>query len=431
MSRTRRGPGWRGWLIGGFAAIIVVVACLWGYSLFTPIDQAEQEQEYTNLETVANAGATLVNNSTLSAQEVVDSLSNNGMIRVTLVAADGSVVADSETDATTMDDHSDRPEIQQALNGEVGRDRRYSSTEHVPYLYVAVPVHYDGQRAALRTSMPLSEVESLAANFRNTGLILLVVAVVLAMVVAWQVFKRTSGPVDRLERVRTDFVANASHELKTPVAGIRLLSESIKTAYQDGDTEIIPVFADRLDKESTRLQNLVTDLLDLSRLEDGEYRARSAETADLCAAVSTCYEAHIRNARDKGLEFRLYDETPEGKECRVKMSAADAMLLVDNLVENAIIYTEKGRVTVRLRDGQDNAVLIVSDTGIGIPAADQERVFERFFRSDKARSREAGGTGLGLSLVKHVVERAKGSITLESSPGKGSTFTVYLPKAKR
>jgi signal transduction histidine kinase len=431
MVKIRRGAGWRSWLVGGFAVVIVVMACLWGYSLFTPIDQAEQEQEYDNLESVANAGATLIENSSLDAQEVVDSLDADGRLRVTLVSSDGSVLADSQADATTMGNHSDRPEIEQALAGEVGRDRRYSDTEQAEYLYVAVPVQYEDQTAALRTSMPLSEVEQLAADFRNTGLALLVVAIALTMVVAWLVFKRTSKPVDRLERVRTDFVANASHELKTPVAGIRLLSESIKTAYQDGDTEMIPVFADRLDKETSRLQNLVTDLLDLSRLEDEQYRTRSAETTDMCSAVSTCYEAHIRNARDKGLDFRLRDETPEGKECRVNMSAADAMLLVDNLVENAIIYTEKGSVTLRLRDGADTAVLIVSDTGIGIPAMDQERVFERFFRSDAARSREAGGTGLGLSLVKHVVERAKGSINLESTPGEGSTFTIYLPKTKR
>jgi len=426
--------GWRAWLIGGFAIIIVAMVALWGYSLFSPIDQAEQEQEYNNLETVAHAGTALMENSSLDPQDVVSTLSDNGQIRVTIVAADGSVVADNTTDAAAMGDHSQRPEIQAALSGNTGRDRRYSDTEQAEYVYVAVPVEYEGQMGALRTSMPLSEVESLAQNFRNTGMILLIVAVALTLVVAWQVFRHTSKPVDQLERVRTDFVANASHELKTPVAGIRLLSESIKTAYEDGDTQMIPVFNDRLDKESARLQKLVTDLLDLSRLEGVEGNnsgAQEIETVNMCSVVLASFDAHRDVARKKGLEFQLHDEVPDGQKCLVEMSPADAMLLVDNLVENAINYTEKGTVTVCLRSDQKHAILIVHDTGIGISAADQKRIFERFFRADKARSREAGGTGLGLSLVKHVVERVHGSINLQSELGKGSTFAIYLPKMKQ
>ncbi len=125
--------------------------------------------------------------------------------------------------------------------------------------------------------------------------------------------------------------------------------------------------------------------------------------------------------------MELFDETTEGKPLRVRLSGSDATLLVDNLLENAINYTESGSVHVRVAAEDGHAVLSVEDTGIGIPYADQGRIFERFYRVDTAHSREMGGTGLGLSLVRHAVEDAGGAIQLESAPGAGSTFTVKLP----
>lgn len=420
---------WRRWLIGGYVVIIAVIAILWGYSLSMPISRAEEQQEYTNLEYIAHAGTVLLGNTNLDADSVVTQLSIDRNLRVTIIAADGTVLADSVSDAHTMENHADRPEVAAALSGYVGRDRRFSATEQVDYLYVAVPATYDNEPIALRVSLPLSQVENMAATFRNTGLILLVVSVIITLIIASEMFRRTSAPMGRLERVRTDFVANASHELKTPVAGIRLLSESISTAYADGNTELIPLFTERLDKETQRLQNLVTDLLDLSRLEDTTLKPRGVETCDLLSAVSTSYEAHLWQAHEKGLEFVL-DSPDDETGWRVPMIPADAMLLVDNLVENAITYTETGSVSIRLEGDAGTVKLTVSDTGIGIPEADQERVFERFFRSDKARSREMGGTGLGLSLVKHVVERAGGHINLTSGLKEGSVFAVTLPRAR-
>lgn len=421
---------WRFWMIGSYIVIVAALVALWGYSLFTPIDKAEEEQQYTSLESVANAASVALTTSDLSAGQVIERIGAGDEIRATLIAEDGTVLADSTDDVSTMDNHAERPEVLAAMNGQVGRDRRISDTEDIEYLYVAIPSTYQGQDVVLRVSTPVSQVNTLAQTFRDTGLVLLAVTIALAIVVAWVAFRRTERPLNRLERVRTDFVANASHELKTPVAGINLLAESIEQASEDGDEELVQLFAKRLRKESERLQNLVTDLLDLSRLENGGLEGRGSETCELTSIVGTSYEGHLEQARAKGLAFTYNDQVPSNESCRINLSGADASLIVNNLFENAINYTESGSVDATLSSVEGNVVLTVSDTGIGIPAADQERIFERFYRVDTARSREMGGTGLGLSLARHAVNRAGGSITLESTPGKGSTFTVTIPKCR-
>lgn len=419
---------WRFWLIGSYVVIVAALFVLWGYSLFTPIDQAEEDQQYASLESVADAASVALETSDLPARQIIEQIGDGETIRATLIDEDGTVLADSYDDALTMENHASRPEVQAAMSGQTGRNRRTSETDGVEYLYVAIPVTYQDASAVLRVSTPVSQVNTLAQTFRDTGLVLLAITIVFAIVVGWVAFRRTERPLSRLERVRTDFVANASHELKTPVAGIKLLSESIEQACKDGDEEVIPVFAERLNKESTRLQNLVTALLDLSRLENGGLEGRGSETCELTSIVSTSYEGHLEQARAKGISFRYDDRIPGDEHCRINLSGADASLIVDNLFENAISYTEEGGVTATLSKDGDDAVLTVADTGIGIPAADQERIFERFYRVDTARSREMGGTGLGLSLVRHALNRAGGTIGLQSEPGRGSVFTVTIPK---
>lgn len=264
----------------------------------------------------------------------------------------------------------------------------------------------------------------------NLEVALLGVAAIVGLIIACVAFGRSIKPVVKLERVRSDFIANASHELKTPVAGIALLSENIEQAAKDGNTEAILLFSKRLRKESYRMQHIVTDMLDLSRLEDEQARGRTSETCDFASVVAVSYDAHLTKADNKGIDLTLHDELSTKKSCRIKSSGSDALLLVDNLLDNAINYTEEGSVDVSITVENNNAVLCIKDTGIGIPVSDQERIFERFYRVDTARSREMGGTGLGLSLVRHAVEEADGTIMLESMPGKGSTFKVLLPIAQ-
>lgn len=229
----------------------------------------------------------------------------------------------------------------------------------------------------------------------------------------------------RLDDVRRDFVANASHELKTPTSAIHLLAESAATAASDGDVEQAVEFARQISSESARLNRLVSDLLDLSRLEaDPDAHPRT----DARESLSNALIAHRIPATQAGLELRL-DDNAGGVDAYVLADPTDLAIAFDNLLDNAIKYTETGEVSVAL-DAEPEAIIVtVADTGIGIPAEHLPRIFERFYRVDRARSRESGGTGLGLSLVRHVVERSGGSITVSSEPGEGTSFTLRLPRA--
>lgn len=173
----------------------------------------------------------------------------------------------------------------------------------------------------------------------------------------------------------------------------------------------------------------MNDLIDLSRLEGEDESPLSGEVTDLASIVTTSFAALSPLTARKGLELNLDIRLEEGASCPVRLSATDATVIVDNLIENAIAYTESGGVHVSLGVFNNHATLKVADTGVGIPAAERERVFERFYRADKARSRSEGGTGLGLSLVKHAVNQGGGRIILDSVVGEGSTFTVRLPLA--
>lgn len=222
------------------------------------------------------------------------------------------------------------------------------------------------------------------------------------------------------DAVRRDFVANASHELKTPVASIQALAETLVSAATNDPGEV-PRFAAQLEREAIRLSRIVSDLLDLSRLE-GETVTRDEVRLDRLVAEEV---SRLQpRAEEVGLTLETYLEAP----VLVKGSARDLSLLARNLLDNAVQYTRPGgaiEVSVGSEDGA--AVLAIRDTGIGIPAREQGRIFERFYRVDRARSRDTGGTGLGLSIVKHIVENHGGTVRVQSELGLGSTFTVRLP----
>jgi len=503
-----------------------------------------------------------------SLESVVSSLGRASGVRITVIGTDGVVLADSERDPATMENHLDRPEVQQALAGGVGTSSRLSATLGISFRYVALPPQGD---RIVRVALPLTRVSQRRSTVRVTLLLGLLVAAVIASLGALMVsravtrplrratesiarlgrgdltarvepegpqefsvlaetldlmaarlesqiqtseddrrtrdlvlssmeegillasaggevrfanaaFERYLGappstrhalvpaglreaaqraaeerspvaveveagvparslrgaavPVDeegsvllvlrdvteakRLDAVRRDFVANASHELKTPAASIRAAAETIRTAVVD-DPAVVPRFAERMEAEAIRLSRIVEDLLDLSRLETG------SELADDVAIDALVREESARlhdAAEGAGVELVVdAREVPA-----VRGSARDLALLVRNLVDNAIRYTKPGgRVEVTLASEDGDVALRVADTGIGIPSRDLPRVFERFYRVDRARSRETGGTGLGLSIVKHVVENHGGTVSVESELGRGSAFEVRLP----
>jgi two-component system phosphate regulon sensor histidine kinase PhoR len=223
--------------------------------------------------------------------------------------------------------------------------------------------------------------------------------------------------------VRRDFVANVSHELKTPLTAIRGLVETLL------DDQGMPQgtqqrFLEKIRDQSTRLSALVVDLLTLARIESNE-QGLERRPLDVRRVARECAGRFSAIASERGLA--LDAELPGGP-AFVRADEESLRQIVDNLLDNACKYTPGGgRVAVRVVESPGEVALEVQDTGIGIEARDQQRVFERFYRVDKARSRELGGTGLGLSIVKHLSLALGGRVSLDSAPGRGSTFRVHLP----
>jgi two-component system, OmpR family, sensor histidine kinase SenX3 len=225
----------------------------------------------------------------------------------------------------------------------------------------------------------------------------------------------------RLDSVRTDLVANISHELKTPVGAIALLAE---TLADEDEPEVIARLAPKLIAEAHRLSRIIDELLELSRIELGGQSV--SEVVDLVAVAREAVTLHARLAAARGIPVRL--ET--AKRLSVLGNRRQLLSAVGNLVENAIKYSDPGGavdVNVHAEGGQ--VVLAVHDHGMGIPGRDLDRVFERFYRVDKARSRETGGSGLGLSIVRHVMANHGGQVSVASVEGEGSTFTLHVPLA--
>ena len=227
----------------------------------------------------------------------------------------------------------------------------------------------------------------------------------------------------RLEAVRRDFVANVSHELKTPVGALTLLAEAVQDAADD--PEAIRRFAGRMQHEGTRLGRLVAELIELSRLQGAE-PLPSPAVVDVDEIVAEAVDRTRLAAESAGIAV------VSGGQSRLRVRGNEGQLVTAlvNLVDNAIAYSPAGtRVAVGTRRRDGYVEISVSDQGIGVAERDLERVFERFYRSDPARSRATGGTGLGLAIVKHIATNHGGGVSVWSVEGSGSTFTLRLPVA--
>jgi two-component system, OmpR family, phosphate regulon sensor histidine kinase PhoR len=298
--------------------------------------------------------------------------------------AAGRILRRSPADVRSLTPHELRALVEEARTGDV-------------------PAHRE-----LDSGLPPRTLAASAIPIEGTGDVLLILRDVTA--------------ARRVEAMRRDFVGDASHELKTPTSAIQAAAETVQRALEVGDAEAAVRFAADVRTEAARLSRIVSDLLDLSRLET---ERPSMAPVRLDVVVEEEAERVRSQAVEAGvsLEVRATPATVRGSE-------RDLGLLVRNLVENAVRYTPSGgRVALELSEDHGRVVLTVSDTGIGIPTRDLPRVFERFYRVDRARSRETGGTGLGLSIARHVVERHGGGIAARSELGSGSTFTVTLPRA--
>ncbi len=228
-----------------------------------------------------------------------------------------------------------------------------------------------------------------------------------------------------LERIRTDFVANASHELKTPITAIRGLAETM-VGDPEADRSTLMKYLESIHAQSLRLSNLITDLMTISRLE-ADQAAAEFTRINMNDLVRREAKAAASSAEAK-LHRLTLEPCPEIVE--VHGDRQNLSQLCNNLIDNAIKYTpEGGLIVVKLRKEANEVVLIVEDNGIGISPQYQERVFERFYRVDKARSQSLGGTGLGLSIVRNIAERHGGSVAVASQLGRGTTFTFRMPLA--
>jgi two-component system phosphate regulon sensor histidine kinase PhoR len=257
----------------------------------------------------------------------------------------------------------------------------------------------------------------------------------------------------RLERLRQEFVANVSHELKTPLSVIQACTETLLDGAAS-DPEHRLSFLETIADQAHRLHALILDLLSLARIESGA-EVFSFQEVNLAEAVHDCLDRHRARAEAKSLVLeavppaddkvtrwqgdKVTKEDPQSpchlatlSPCHPVAAWADEEAvgqILDNLVDNAVKYTPQGgRIQVRWRAEDQQVCIEVEDTGIGIPERDLARIFERFYRVDKARSRELGGTGLGLSIVKHLVQAMHGIVSASSQPGKGTTFVVHLPR---
>jgi len=582
---TRLLTSYRVRLVLGYALIVALLAAVWAWSIFGPLTQAAIEQQRSHLQTIAEVSTLSLAESTGTPAAAIAPIVERTHLRVTVVASDGVVLADSDSDPSTMQNHASRPEVAAALAGRVGSDTRVSATLGVAQMYVAVPATLDERPVALRVSEPLAQVSAIADQGRTTGLLLLIGALLVALLVGQRLAAQAARPVlelrdaaeamaagdlgapvpptggeladlaaallslrdrmratigeleggqatlravldglqdavflfeddritianraagvmfrapasgwrgsslaqtalpesltaavrsrlstetptsgevgpdpetryyrvtavplhpteagprtlvviaditevRRLDAVRRDFVANASHELKTPASAIQLLAEAADSAAEDGDTTQALEFVGQMKAEADRLRHLVIDLLALSRLEK---QPEPDSVTDVRAAIGNTLAGHRAAAGAVGLAVTLDETAVAGQDVYAAADPTDVAVALDNLLANAIAYTDSGGVTVTLGAETDTVTVEVADTGAGIPAEHLSRVFERFYRVDGARTRASGGTGLGLSLVRNAVERSGGTVGIASEVGVGTTVTVRFPRAR-
>ena len=381
-------------------------------------------------------------------REVSDKLEEYEM-RVTLVGEDGKVLFDSEADSASMENHGERPEIVEAMETGEGQAVRNSETLSENTFYYAVRLE---NGSVLRIAKDAGSIYSIFGRALPSLFMVLLALIVLCMVLAHYLTSKLIAPIERLAenldesndgtdyeeltpfismikeqhedimknaRMRQEFTANVSHELKTPLTSISGYAELIETGM--ASEEDMVRFAHGIHSSANRLLTLINDIIRLSEL-DGTEEEVSFEHLNLYQLADTCVEMLALNAEKHKVTIRL-----SGTECYITGNKQMIEELLYNLCDNAIRYNnEGGSVSVEVYPKHGQTVLTVRDTGIGIPKEHQERIFERFYRVDKSRSKSTGGTGLGLAIVKHIIAKHNAKMELASEVGKGTTITVIF-----
>lgn len=425
------------------AAIAIVVTAVCSILLFYSI---LENQIFDDLK--ANAHMLLLMDPEEIPEEIFDNLLDDG-IRITLVDGSGGVTYESVRDKTSMDNHGSRPEIVKAFEMGEGMAVRKSSTSSRHTFYYALLLEEGG---VLRIGKESSSIYRFMMNM--AGLIVIVGIGIFTMCVfySYRLTKRLVAPIEKMAdnivlveenevyeeirpfivmmkqqhidilnhaQMRQEFTANVSHELKTPLTAISGYAELIASGMTNGtDTAH---FANQIHGNAERLQTLINDIIELSQLDDSSLKMEF-ETLNLYEMAQNCINTMELQAQKNEIVMKL-----NGEQVFLKGNKTLIEELLFNLCSNAVRYNRRGgSLTVTITAENGRPCLTVSDTGIGIPKEQQERVFERFYRVDKSRSKSTGGTGLGLAIVKHIVAQHDARIFLESEENKGTEVLVVF-----
>ena len=408
-------------------------------------------------------------------QSSLQEIAQQARVRFTVLDEGGRVLLESGfRDPGTMENHLDRPEVQWAKQQGFGSARRFSTTLGQTMFYAARPWQFEGTTYFIRAAVPLERLEDSLQGMRNAVLVGAVAGILLGLLLATVLARRITIPVadltlvadaisrgeyhvrpgalpgnelgtlgraistlgeriqtniarlEKMEKIRSQFTTNISHELKTPLTSAKGYVETLQEGALE-DREVASRFLKIIHNNIDRLISLVQDLLRLSAIEADEDKVQVSPVS---------WNAVIREAAGRmapALEKKrltLNLQTDDSFPPVLGENRAMSHIL-DNLTQNAISYTDPGgSITIRQRwdtESPGDVLLEVQDTGIGISEKDQARIFERFYRVDKARSKDSGGTGLGLAIVKHLAIRINGRLGLRSRPGEGSCFSIALP----
>lgn len=408
-----------------------------------------------------------------AVQEKIRSLTGRLRMRITVVNDKGDVIADSEKDPALMGNHKDRPEIAQAIENGVGESSRFSTTLNRNMKYVAVRINDNNHTLGIvRFAVPVSSVQLELQVISRVVLLGGIITIVAALAVAYFISRSISRPIRQmqqtsqqiakgdfskkidvrskdelgelakslnamadelqqkmeslrqLDRIRTDFVANVSHELRTPLTSIKGFIETLEDGAIN-DTKNAMRFVSIIKKHADRLENIINDLLSLSELElqKDAINKTDFDLKNLVEEIVLGF-GHSLSAKNHKLTLDSH-----GRNFILRADADRIEQVFVNLIDNAIKYTrEGGQIDVSLLEEDETITASIQDNGIGIAKEHLDRVFERFYRVDKARSRELGGTGLGLSIAKHIISAHNGKIHIESEVGRGTKVTLTLPK---
>ena len=370
-------------------------------------------------------------------------------LRVTWIDEDGTVLYDNDASAELLSNHNDRPEIQEAFDKGSGEAIRKSDTMKKNTFYYAVLLDNGTVlRVATNAQSIWSVFMSAAPIIALIILLIIAICIFLSHMLTKQLLLPIEMMAENLEdsdyespykeldplaemlrsqhadilaaaKARQDFTANVSHELKTPLTAISGYAELLDGGMVGEEQQ--KHFYQEIRKNADRLLALINDIIRLSDL-DRKGHEPSFGVIDLYEVVKECMDELTVNAKQRNVNISL-----DGESCNVHGSKDMLKELVENLAQNAIRYNNVGGkvwVSVTKRDGR--SVLTVKDNGIGIPASEQQRIFERFYRVDKSRSKATGGTGLGLAIVKHIVEIHDAKIELDSAPGVGTAISVMF-----